>query len=321
MPNAVVFGGFAAAELAKRIDDAIGQYAVFLKEQFPKHLSLEGLRLVVDCANGASYKVAPKVFQELGAEVFSLGVEPNGRNINDNCGALHPESLKEKVLLYKADLGLAFDGDADRLTVVDSRGKIVDGDQIMAICALKMLRDTRLKSGVLVATIMSNMGLDIAIEQAGGKVIRTQVGDRYVVEKMRDGDYTLGGEQSGHLIFRDSSTTGDGVLAGLKLLEILVDSGQSISELSMSMTPLPQVLKNFRVRKRVPIEGLPRLSNLISQIESSLGSRGRVVFRYSGTESLARVMIEGDDAKQITQYADDIIKLAEIELNSIEGNR
>lgn len=300
---------------ARRIDDAIGQYAVFLKEQFPKHLTLEGLRLVVDCANGASYKVAPKVFQELGAEVFLIGVEPDGTNINEQCGALYPQQLMERVRLYKADIGIAVDGDADRLIVVDDKGQLMDGDEVMAICANHLIKQGRLKQNTVVSTIMSNMGLDIALKKAGGKVIRTKVGDRYVVEEMIKGNFNFGGEQSGHLIFRDCSTTGDGVLAALHLLEIVVSQEQKLSELRKCMEPLPQVMKNVEVDSKIPIEQLPDLSKLLSSAENSLGREGRVVFRYSGTENLARIMIEGSNLEKIEKMADD---LAQETLKSIK---
>ncbi|NBQ54431.1 MAG: phosphoglucosamine mutase, partial [Proteobacteria bacterium] len=235
---------------ARRIEDAIGQYAVFLKEQFPKHLTLDGLRVVIDCANGASYRVAPKVFTELGAEIFMLGVEPNGININEHCGALHPQTLREKVMLYKADIGIALDGDADRLVVVDDRGDILDGDELLAICGIHMLQKNKLRNRALVSTIMSNMGLEIAMARHGGKVVRTKVGDRYVMEAMINGDYNLGGEQSGHLIFRDCATTGDGLMAALNLLEIMVESGKKVSELRHCMERVPQTMRNIKVKDK-----------------------------------------------------------------------
>ena len=235
---------------AKRIDDAIGQYAVFLKEQFPKHLTLDGMRIVLDCANGAAYKVAPKVLEELGAELFLVGNEPDGQNINRGCGALHPRKVAELVHLYKADIGLALDGDADRLIVVDESGSIVDGDQIMAICASYMKKNNTLKNNTVVATVMSNMGLDIAMKKIGVEVLKTKVGDRYVMEAMRKGGYNLGGEQSGHLIFSDKNTTGDGIMAALFLLEIIKETGKPLTELRKVMDVLPQVLKNVRVAKR-----------------------------------------------------------------------
>jgi phosphoglucosamine mutase len=291
---------------AKRIDDAVGQYAVFLKEQFPKHLNLEGLRIVLDCANGAAYKVAPKVFEELGAELFVVGNEPNGRNINDQCGALFPQKLRELVKLYKADLGLAFDGDADRLIVVDDKAQIVDGDQIMAICAFYMQERQRLKKSKIVATIMSNMGLDIAMSGINVEVLRTKVGDRYVVEAMRRGGFNLGGEQSGHLIFGDANTTGDGIMAALQLLEAACESQKPISELKTCMDVFPQVLKNVKVKRKVPLDDLPDVKKSIKAVESKLGDRGRVLFRYSGTENLARIMIEGEDPGELELMAADI---------------
>jgi phosphoglucosamine mutase len=291
---------------ARRVDDAVGQYAVYLKEQFPKHLTLDGLRLVIDCAHGAAYKVAPKVFSELGAELFMIGTKPDGTNINDNCGALHPQQLIEQVKLYKADLGLALDGDADRLVVVDDKGEFVDGDEILAMCGIRMSRKGQLRKNVVVSTIMSNMGLDIALASVGASTVRTKVGDRYVMEEMMRGDYNLGGEQSGHLIFRDSATTGDGMLAALHLLQIMIEDGKRISELRRCMTRLPQVLKNVAVREKVPLEQLPELSATISKMESKLGKTGRILFRYSGTESVARIMIEGQNADEIEQMAQEL---------------
>ncbi len=296
---------------AKRIDDAVGQYAVFLKEQFPKHLALDGLRIVLDCANGASYKVAPKVFSELGAEIFVIGNTPDGQNINYRCGALHPQNLQEKVRLYKADIGIALDGDADRLIVVDDSGEIVDGDQILAICAEHLHREGRLKKSTVVSTVMSNMGLDIAMQKIGVKLARTKVGDRYVVEEMRKGGYNLGGEQSGHLVFSDCSTTGDGILAALHLLEVMLIKQKKLSELKGCMELLPQVLKNIHVLHKKPFESLPEVQSAITQAESMLGQSGRVLVRYSGTENLARVMIEGEDHVQIDRMANDIISALE----------
>lgn len=290
----------------ERIEDAIGQYAVFLKEQFPKHLTLEGIRIVLDCANGAAYRVAPKVFEELGAEVFTIGCSPDGTNINEGCGSLHPQRLIEKVKLYKADLGIAVDGDADRVAVVDEKGELLDGDEIMAICGIHYLQNNRLKSNTLVATIMSNMGLDLALKSHKGKVIRTQVGDRYVVEEIRKGGFNLGGEQSGHLVFHDCSTTGDGILAALSLLEILIEKGQSLNMLKKCIQRLPQVLKSIKVPAKVPVQELPDLEAMIKKMEKHLGSEGRVLFRYSGTEKKARIMIEGNDEEKISQMLDEL---------------
>lgn len=291
---------------AKRIDDAIGQYAVYLKEQFPKRLTLDGLRIVIDCANGAAYKVAPKVFMELGAEVFLLGVSPNGTNINDGCGALHPEKIAEQVKLYKADIGIALDGDADRLVIVDEKGEFVDGDEILAICGTRMMKRGTLKKNTVVSTVMSNMGLDIALDRVGASVVRTKVGDRYVMEEMMKSGFNLGGEQSGHLIFRDQATTGDGILAALHVLETMIDEQKTISELKKCMQRLPQVLKNLMVHEKVPLEKLPGLTQKIAAAEKKLGKSGRVLFRYSGTEKLARIMVEGQDADVIEQLANEL---------------
>ena len=293
---------------AKRIEDAKGQYAVFLKEQFPKHLTLEGIKIVVDCAHGAAYKVAPKVFWELGAEVVLLGDEPNGTNINENCGALHPEVLQRKVTEHKADLGIALDGDADRLLLVDHRGEVIDGDEILAICGGYLSKQGRLKRNSVVSTIMSNMGLDVSLQKVGAKLIRTKVGDRYVMEQMVEGDYSLGGEQSGHLIFKDSSTTGDGILAGLKVLEVLINSGETLHDLKKCMHKFPQVLKNVNVAEKIPLERLPKFKALVDHYEKELSNRGRVSFRYSGTERLARIMVEGEDSDQIKKISDDLIE-------------
>jgi len=291
---------------ARRIEDAIGQYAVFLKEQFPKHLRLDGLRIVIDCANGAGYRVAPKVFSELGAELFVIGDEPNGTNINDHCGALFPQTLREKVLLYKADLGIALDGDADRIVVIDEKGELVDGDEMLAACGVYMLQKNSLRNNTVVSTVMSNMGLDVALAKAGGTLIRTKVGDRYVMETMRKGDHVLGGEQSGHLIFRDSSTTGDGVLAGLKFLEIMVEQGRRASELRQTMERLPQLVINVKVKSKVPFENLKEFQKALKQVEKKLDGKGRVLVRYSGTESLARVMVEGENRDEIETMAHEL---------------
>jgi phosphoglucosamine mutase len=300
---------------ASRIDDAIGQYAVFLKEQFPKHLTLEGLRIVLDCANGSAYRVAPKVFSELGAEVFVIGDEPNGTNINERCGALHPQALRERVLLYKADIGLAFDGDADRLVVVDDRADIVDGDEVLAICGIDMLERGQLNHSTLVSTVMSNMGLEMALKRHGGKVLRTKVGDRYVMETMLQGGYNLGGEQSGHLIFKDSSTTGDGILAGLHVLKVMLEKSKKISELKKCFERLPQVLRNVKVAEKVPVKELPSLERAIKGVEEKLGSDGRVLFRYSGTESVARIMVEGNNKELIETLASELCHAATTEID------
>ena len=296
---------------AKRIEDAVGQYAVFLKEQFPKHLKLDGLRIVIDCAHGAAYKVAPKVFEELGAEIFVTGNTPDGKNINDLCGALHPSKLVEKVKLYKADMGIALDGDADRLIVVDHTGELIDGDQILAICAGQMVKTGKLKKSTVVTTVMSNMGLEIAMKKIGVNLVRTKVGDRYVVDEMRRGGYNLGGEQSGHLVFADLNTTGDGILAALNLLEVMLENGKQLTDLKRCMDVLPQVLRNVRVQHKTPFEQMPEVHKLIQAAEEKLGHRGRVLVRYSGTENLARVMLEGEDQNRLETMAADIARALE----------
>ncbi|MEW5849676.1 MAG: phosphoglucosamine mutase [Myxococcota bacterium] len=291
---------------AIRVDDAVGRYVVFLKHTFPDELSLDGLRIVVDCANGAGYRVAPEVFAELGAEVIAIGVEPDGLNINADCGALHPQALQDEVRRRNAHIGIALDGDADRLVVVDERGEVVDGDQIMAVCAREMLAKGQLREKTLVATVMSNLGLDRYLRSLGGQVVRTPVGDRYVVEEMRRGGYSLGGEQSGHIIFMDHTTTGDGVVAALSLLSLMVREGKPLSALAASMELLPQKLVSFAVKEKKPIEELPSVHGLVGRIEKDLGGEGRVLLRYSGTEMKARVLVEGVDATRIEAYANEI---------------
>ena len=291
---------------ARRIDDAIGQYAVFLKEQFPKQLRLDGLRIVLDCANGAGYRVAPKVFAELGAEIFVIGDEPNGMNINEHCGALYPQTLRENVLLYKADLGIALDGDADRIVAIDEKGEIIDGDEMLAACGVSMLKKNTLKNNTVVSTVMSNMGLEVALTRAGGTLIRSKVGDRYVMEAMRKGGHILGGEQSGHLIFRDSSTTGDGILAGLKFLEIMVEDGRRASDLRQTMERMPQLVRNVKVKSKVPLDSLKDFQKSLRMAEKKLHGKGRILVRYSGTESLARVMVEGENRDEIEALANDL---------------
>jgi len=294
---------------AFRIDDAAGRYIVFLKNTFPHEMDLSGLKIVLDCANGAAYKVAPAVFEELGAEVVPLGVNPNGVNINANCGSLHPQLISEEVKKHRADIGIALDGDADRVIVCDEFGNEVDGDHIMAICAQDMLKRKLLRKKTLVTTVMSNMGLDIAMRSVGGKIIKTAVGDRYVVEEMRKGGYNLGGEQSGHMIFLDHNTTGDGILSALQLLAVMRRTNKPLSELAAIMTSLPQVLVNTRVRERKDIMTIPDIAAKIGDVEQKLGDEGRVLIRYSGTEPLLRVMLEGTDTSEITVWADEIIDL------------
>jgi phosphoglucosamine mutase len=295
---------------AFRIDDAAGRYVVFLKSTFPRDLDLSGLRIVLDCANGAAYKVAPAVLEELGAEVVPLGVKPNGTNINAGCGSLHPDVISAAVRETGADLGIALDGDADRVIFVDESGSEIDGDHIMAICATDMIANKSLRKKTVVATVMSNMGLDIAVRRSGGKVLKTAVGDRYVVEEMVRGGYNLGGEQSGHMIFLDHNTTGDGMLSALQVLAIMRRTGKRLSELAQVMTPLPQVLVNTRVVEKKDIRKIPEIDARIRLIESELGDSGRVLIRYSGTEPLLRVMLEGEDHGRIDAWAHEIADLA-----------
>ena len=303
---------------AFRIDDAAGRYIVFLKHSFPRDLTLNGLKIVLDCANGAAYKIAPTVLFELGAEVVPLGISPNGTNINAGCGSLHPDQMSKAVLEHQADLGIALDGDADRVIFVDEKGKQVDGDHVMAICATDMLQRGKLADNTVVATVMSNMGLDKTVRAAGGKVIKTNVGDRYVVEAMREHGYNLGGEQSGHMVFLDHSTTGDGMLSALQILAIMQRSQRRLSELAQVMTSMPQVLLNVRVDRKAELESVPAVQKSIDHAEKSLGDDGRVLIRYSGTEPLLRIMLEGEDEQQIMELAQQIATSVE---ESLGGRR
>lgn len=291
---------------AMRIDDALGRYIVYIKDTFPQEMTLDGIRIVLDCANGAAYKLAPIVFEELGAEVFPIHCSPNGKNINDGCGAVYPQSMCKAVHEHRAEIGIALDGDADRLILSDETGEIVDGDQILAICALHMLRENKLNKKTLVVTPMSNMGLEIAIKKAGGHVVKAPVGDRYIVEQMRKEGYNLGGEQSGHVVFLDHNTTGDAMIAALKVLAIMKQTGKRLSELKKQMVQYPQVLENVLVRQKEDFAKYPKIIDAIKKVESALGENGRVLVRYSGTEPLARVMVEGEELQKIRQYVDEI---------------
>jgi phosphoglucosamine mutase len=310
-----------AAEVGKafRIDDAVGRYVVFLKNSFPRECDLVGMKIVLDCAHGAAYKVAPEVFTELGAEVFAYGDRPNGTNINAGCGSMHPDVIARAVREHGAHLGIALDGDADRCIFVDEHGHEVDGDHILAICGTHLLAQNRLPKKTVVATVMSNLGLDIAMRGAGGRVVKTAVGDRYVVEEMRKHGYRLGGEQSGHMIFLDHNTTGDGVVTALQVLSIMQQTGKSLSELAKVMTALPQVLVNVRVRERRPIEKVPELAGRVRQVTAHLGDSGRLLIRYSGTEPLLRIMLEGQDQAEITALANDLAASVEQHLGVASG--
>ncbi|WP_260483813.1 phosphoglucosamine mutase [Sphingomicrobium flavum] len=289
----------------RRIDDARGRYVHFAKETFPDHLSLAGLKIVVDCANGAAYHVAPDALWELGAEIVELGTSPNGTNINKDCGSTSVDLLQETVLDEGADIGLALDGDADRLIVVDEKGQVVDGDQLMARIAISMKDHGTLKGGALVATVMSNLGLERVLADHGIGMKRTKVGDRYVLEEMKASGCNLGGEQSGHIILSDHATTGDGLVAGLQILAALVESERPASELLSVFTPVPQLLKNVRFGGGAPLEA-DSVKAKIAEAEAQLEGRGRLVIRKSGTEPLIRVMAEGDDSDLVTRLVDEI---------------
>lgn len=291
---------------AYRLEDAVGRYCVYLKSTFPKSLRLNGLKIVIDCANGAGYKVGPEVLYELGAEVVATGTRPDGININAEAGALFPEHLARRVKDCGADLGIALDGDADRLILVDAKGAIVDGDQILALLACDMLERDELKRRSVVATVMSNLGLERVLLSMGARLIRTQVGDRHVVAAMRAGGYNLGGEQSGHIIPLDHTTTGDGLISALQVLRIMVERERPLADLADLMARVPQVLLGIKVRSKPPIASLPKVARLIASIEETLGTDGRILVRYSGTERKCRVMIEGDDIHTITGYANNV---------------
>ncbi len=295
-----------------RIDDALGRYVVFAKNTFPKQLSLHGTKVVVDCANGAAYRAAPTVFDELGAEVESIAVTPDGHNINEECGSLHPRLVQDTVRKVEADVGIALDGDADRVIFVDERGAEVNGDQIMGIIAMDMIRESKLHRNTLVVTVMSNVGLDQTIRQMDGKVVRTAVGDRYVVERMRDGGFNFGGEQSGHLIFLDHTTSGDGIIAALQILKVMIETGKPLSELASSVKTYPQVVQNVAINAKRKLTEIPELREVIRESRERLKSKGRILVRYSGTQPLCRVMAEGEDPKEVAavvQVVCDVIRL------------
>jgi phosphoglucosamine mutase len=297
----------APAELgrAKRLDDERGRYIEFVKQSFPKERRLDGLRVVVDCAHGAAYKVAPTVFWELGAEVFSIGVSPDGTNINRDCGALAPEAMRQEVLARRADIGIALDGDADRLIVADEHGVILDGDQIMALITTSMARENRLAGGALVATVMSNLGLERFLGDESIGMHRTAVGDRYVVEKMRSAGCNVGGEQSGHIILSDYATTGDGLIAALQVMARIVETGRKASEVCRLFTPVPQLLRNVRFGEGKPLE-TARVKRAITAGEARLGVGGRLVIRPSGTEPVIRVMAQGEDEALLAGVVGDV---------------
>jgi phosphoglucosamine mutase len=294
---------------AQRIDDAAGRYIVFLKKTFPSDLSLEGLRIAIDCANGAAYRVAPTVLSELGAELIPMATEPNGTNINEGCGALHPAGVARAARQYRADLGIALDGDADRVVLVDEQGEIVDGDRILAMCAFDLHERGELRKNRVVGTVMSNLGLETALRARGIELIRTQVGDRNVVEEMRQQELNLGGEQSGHVVFLDHNTTCDGMLTALQVLAQIARTQRPLSRLSAVMEPLPQIQRAVPVRSRPPLEELPELTALLERITRELHGKGRILVRYSGTEPILRVMLEGEGEGRLVELADEVCAL------------
>ena len=289
---------------AYRIDDALGRYLVFAKSTFPRHLVLDGIKVVLDCANGAAYKAAPLAFAELGAEVIPLSVKPDGHNINRNCGSLYPQVVCDEVRRTGAHIGVALDGDADRAIFADEKGNEVDGDQIMGLIARDMIRSGTLRQNTLVATVMSNIGLDLTMREMGGSLIRTPVGDRYVVEHMRKGDYNFGGEQSGHLIFLDQNTSGDGLLSALQVMRVMVETGKPLSELASVVRKFPQVLKNVAVKEKRDLEEIPHIRIAMEKGRDKLKNTGRLLVRFSGTQLLCRVMAEGENQEDVEEVVE-----------------
>ena len=308
---------------AKRLDDAVGRYIEYVKNTFPRGKRLDGLKVVLDCANGASYRVAPTVLYELGAEVISIGIDPDGRNINDNCGAVHTDRMCSEVILSGADIGIALDGDADRLIVCDEKGQVIDGDQILALVGREWKKAGILKGNGVVTTVMSNLGLERYLKANRMKHIRTQVGDRYVVEKMRSDGYNLGGEQSGHLILGEHSTTGDGLVAALQVCAAVVAERKAVSEVMHLFEPVPQLLKNVRLSDRAlakaALDSEP-VKIAIDKTERALGDNGRLLIRPSGTEPLIRIMLEGEDETQIAAMAEDIAQALIGEVKALEAH-
>jgi len=296
---------------AEKLEDARGRYVVFLKQTFPRDLSLDGVRVVVDAAHGAAYRVAPLVLQELGAQVTSIGVKPNGVNINKEAGALYPDHVRAEVVKRNASIGLALDGDADRLIVIDEKGQLVDGDQVLAMCGQRMCIEGTLRKRTVVATVMSNLGLEHALARHGATLVRTQVGDRYVVEAMRAGGFNLGGEQSGHLVFLDHASTGDGMLAALQVMALMLRTGKPLSELAeRAMQRVPQVLESVTLPARRPLEDMRRLAQMTAKIAKALGDDGRVLVRWSGTEPKLRIMLEGPREERIRAWARELVEAA-----------
>lgn len=301
-----------------KINDADGRYIEFIKATFPRGRSLKGLKIALDCANGAGYKVAPLVFRELDANVFIYGNTPNGLNINDGYGSLHPEVVQKAVIEHRADIGIALDGDADRVILVDENAQIVDGDTILAICARDMQKRGLLRNNKVVATVMSNFGFFKAMEELGIEVIKSAVGDRYVIQEMLKHDANLGGEQSGHLIFLDQNTTGDGLVSALQVLRIMTETDSKLSDLASLVKRYPQACVNVRVKSKPPLESLKQMNGLVREAENTLGNSGRVLIRYSGTENICRVMVEGPRQKQVDQIAKTIASAVQAEIGQTE---
>ena len=296
---------------AFKVDDARGRYVSFAKNTFPRALSLDGLKLVVDAANGAAYRVAPAVFSELGATVRATFVQPDGVNINEGCGALHPHAARAEVVKESAHMGIALDGDADRVILIDEHGQVIDGDSVLAMCALEMAEMGLLRKSAVVATVMSNLGLERALAERKIKLIRTSVGDRHVVEAMRTGGFNLGGEQSGHLVFLDHASTGDGIVAALQVLALMIRKEKPLSELAaLAMTRVPQVLESITLPRRKPIEDMKLLQSEMRSAAKALGRRGRILVRWSGTEPKLRVMIEGENEPAIKRWAESLVGAA-----------
>jgi len=296
------------SELGKayRIDDARGRYIVFLKNTFPKEHTLEGTKVVLDCAHGATYRVAPDTFFELGADVISLFDQPNGENINAHCGSQHPETLAEEVIKGKADVGFAFDGDGDRVIAVDEKGSVLTGDQIMAICAKEMKKEGKLNKNLVVCTVMSNIGFGIALKQVGIEQVVTKVGDRYVLEEMQAKGAVIGGEESGHVIFLEHHTTGDGIITALQVLAAMKKAQKPLSELAQVMRVFPQKLINVDVKTKPELSTIPEISAAVRDVEEQLGDKGRVLVRYSGTQNMCRVMVEGPTNEETQKYCGQI---------------
>jgi phosphoglucosamine mutase len=308
-------GGKSSQRMGKfePLKDASERYLAFLQKTLPATSLFNGIKIVLDCSNGATYAVAPKFFQDLGAQVAAIHIQPDGKNINANCGSEHPESLIDKVIAQKADIGLAFDGDGDRLVAVDEKGQVISGDRILAICARSLKRKGMLQNNLVVSTVMSNLGLRLALKELGINHLMSQVGDRYVLELMIASGAVIGGEDSGHMIFLDQHTTGDGLLTAIRLIQIMCEDNRPLSELSRAMTVFPQVLLNIDVHKKPAIEDVPEIVDAIRSVEEKLGAKGRVLVRYSGTQPLCRVMVEGpqkDETRRYCRQIADVVKAA-----------